>query len=305
MTFLHRLVAEFATPMDHDNLRVFLHLARSLHFGRTGKALHKSVSAVSRIVRRLEHELGQPLFERDNRTVKLTAHGEALARHAGDELARWRNFQDQLRGGSAGLHGNISVFASVTACQSFLPPLLARFRADHPQVKIKLETGYAVDALDKLREGEVDVTVAALPERVPAHLVSRVIEVTPLIFVCTTGGSEVARQVDRRNVDWSNVPLVLPAQGLARMAVDKWFRARRMRPNIYSEVMGNEAILALVATGSGIGVVPALVLEKSPLKSDVRALAVNPPLGEFRVGLCTQRRALAQPAIAAFWNAMG
>jgi LysR family transcriptional regulator, positive regulator for ilvC len=52
-------------------------------------------------------------------------------------------------------------------------------------------------------------------------------------------------------------------------------------------------------------VVPALVLEKSPLKSEVRALQVTPPLGEFRVGLCTQRRALAQPAIAAFWNAMG
>jgi LysR family positive regulator for ilvC len=291
--------------MDHDSLRVFLDLARSLHFGRTAKAMHKSVSAVSRIVQRLEDEVRKPLFERDNRTVKLTAHGEILARYASDTLARWKDFEEEIRHGTESLQGSLSVFASVTACQSFLPPLLARFREDHPQIQIKLETGYAVDALDKLKEGAVDVAVAALPERVPAHLVSRVIAVTPLTFVCAASASEVSRQVDRRDVDWAKVPLVLPVHGLERVAVDKWFRARRIRPTIYSEVMGNEAILALVSTGTGVGVVPALVLEKSPLRSEVRALAVQPPLGEFRVGLCTERRALAQPVIAAFWNAMG
>jgi LysR family positive regulator for ilvC len=260
---------------------------------------------VSRIVQRLEEELERPLFERDNRAVKLTAHGEALARYASDALARWEDLREELRHGTESLHGTLSVFASVTACQSFLPPLLARFREDHPEVQIKLETGYAVDALDRLGKGEVDVTVAALPDRIPKHLASRVIAVTPLIFICAAASSEVSRQVDRRHVEWSEVPLVLPAQGLARIAVDKWFRARRTRPKIYSEVMGNEAILALVSTGSGVGVVPALVLEKSPLRSDFRPLVVDPPLGEFRVGLCTERRALAQPVIAAFWNAMG
>jgi len=290
--------------MDHDSLRIFLHLSRSLHFGHTGRALHKSVSAVSRIVQRLEDELETPLFERDNRTVKLTEHGEALSVYASDTLSRWDEFRQRLRQGAASLSGSLSVFASVTACQSFLPRLLGRFREDHPEVQLKLETGYAVDALDKLAQGEVDVTVAALPERVPAHLASRVVVVTPLIFICPTAASEVSRKVDRRDVDWADVPMILPAQGLARTAVDRWFRARRLKPRIYSEVMGNEAILALVSTSSGVGVVPELVLEKSPLKADVRVVEVDPPVGEFRVGLCTERRALTQPVVAAFWNAM-
>jgi LysR family positive regulator for ilvC len=98
--------------------------------------------------------------------------------------------------------------------------------------------------------------------------------------------------------------MVLPAQGLARDAVDRWFRARREKPRIYSQVMGNEAILALVSTGCGVGVVPKLVLDKSPLKNDVRALDVEPRLGEFRVGLCTSRRSLASPVVSAFWNAI-
>ena len=210
----------------------------------------------------------------------------------------------RLRDGG-GVRGSLSVFASVTACQSFLPRLLGRFREAHPEVQLRLDTGYAVDALEKLEQGEVDITVAALPPRVPRHLVSRVVEVTPLIFVSPAAPSEVSRKVDKRSVDWAEVPLVLPAQGLARAAVDRWFRARREKPQIYSEGMGNEAILALVSTGCGVGVVPKLVLDKSPLRAEVRVLPVEPPLGEFHVGLCAARRALVSPVVNAFWNVVG
>jgi LysR family positive regulator for ilvC len=300
----HRIIAKGATPMNWDDLRIFLHLSRSLHFGRTAREVHKSASAVSRVVQRIEEELERPLFERDNRKVALTPHGEALLRYASDALAQWDEFRERLRQGG-GVRGSISVFASVTACQSFLPRLLARFREAHPEVQLRLETGYAVDALEKLEQGEVDVTVAALPARVPRHLVSRVVEVTPLIFVSPAAASEVSRKVDKRSIDWAEVPLVLPAQGLARAAVDRWFRLRRAKPQIYSEVMGNEAILALVSTGCGVGVVPKLVLDKSPLRGEVRGLPVEPPLGEFHVGLCTARRALANPVVNAFWSVIG
>jgi LysR family positive regulator for ilvC len=97
---------------------------------------------------------------------------------------------------------------------------------------------------------------------------------------------------------------VLPPHGLLRDAVDRWFRARREKPRIYSQVAGNEAILALVSTGCGVGVVPKLVMDRSPLRSDVRAVEVNPRLGEFRVGVCLEQRSLNNPLIAAFWNAM-
>lgn len=291
--------------MDFETLRIFLHLSRSLHFARTSKAVHRSPSAVSRIVQRLEEELGHALFERDNRTVVLTPQGELFARYAADSLIRWDEVRQALRQGSETLRGSISVFASVTACQSFLPRLLSQFRGAHPEIQLKLDTGYAVDALTKLESGEVDVTVAALPERVPPHLLTRVIEITPLIFVAPTQTSEVARQVGKLQVDWAQVPLVLPAHGLARAALDRWFRARRIKPKIYSEVLGNEAILALVSTGCGVGVVPQLVLDKSPLQDQVRRVDVEPPLGEFHVGLCAERRALNNPVVNAFWNAMG
>ncbi len=289
--------------MDYETLQLFLHLSRTLHFGRTGKECHKSPSALSRTISRLEAELGEPLFERDNKSVRLTPQGELFVRFASDALTRLSDLRDSLKRETEVLRGTLSIFASVTACQSFLPELLSRFREAYPEVQLKLETGYAVDALDMLSRGAVDVTVAALPERVPRHLVSRVVAVTPIIFVAPLATCDVSRRVDRRPVAWHELPLVLPPHGLAREAVDRWFRAKKARPLVYGEVAGNEAILALVSTGCGVGVVPKLVMDRSPLRSDVRAIDVEPRLGEFRVGVCVERRSLAHPLTAAFWNA--
>jgi LysR family positive regulator for ilvC len=127
---------------------------------------------------------------------------------------------------------------------------------------------------------------------------------TPLVFIAPASPCEVQRQVARRPPPWSELPIVLPASGLARASADRWFRRKRITPRIYSEVSGSEAILALVSLGCGVGIVPRIVMDKSPLRAEVRALEVEPDLGEFRVGVCTQRRNLRSPLIRAFWESM-
>lgn len=67
-----------AAPLDLRDLKTFLHLAESRHFGRSARAMHVSPSTLSRQIQRLEDDLGQPLFVRDNRTVTLTEAGEEL-----------------------------------------------------------------------------------------------------------------------------------------------------------------------------------------------------------------------------------
>jgi len=294
--------------MDHDALRLFLHLSRSLRFLHTSRECHISPSALSRAIQRLEREVGCRLFERDRRTVRLTPEGTRLAAHARDVVDRWDQVRLELRGSSGAdggtLRGTIALFASVTACQSFLPGILSGFRERFPDIHIRLETGYAVDALEMLAEGRVDVTVAALPARVPAPLTARVLLHTPLVFIAPASPCEVQRQVARRPLPWAELPIVLPASGLARADADRWFRRKRIAPRIYSEVAGSEAILSLVSLGCGVGIVPRIVMDKSPLRTEVRALDVEPPIGEFRVGVCTQRRKLQSPLVRAFWDAM-
>jgi LysR family positive regulator for ilvC len=227
--------------------------------------------------------------------------------HARDTLERWRELQKGLGGGNT-LAGSISLFASVTACQSFLPRVLFAFRERYPDIHINLETGYAADALDMVKRGAVDAAVAALPDRAPAGLVTRVLLHTPLVFVAPASPCEVSRQVDRIDRDplpWSELPIILPASGLAREGADRWFRRKRVSPRIYSEVPGSEAILSLVSLGCGVGIVPRLVIDRSPLRAEVRPLEVTPPIGEFRVGVCTPRRKLRSPLVRAFWDSLG
>ena len=238
--------------------------------------------------------------------MRLTPAGARFAEHARDTLERWEGLRRDLGGKAGGaLEGTIAIFASATACQSFLPQLLSGFRQRHPEITIKLETGYAADALEMLDQGRVDVTVAALPRTVPRALVSRVLLHTPLVFVAPRSSCEVERRCAKRPLAWSALPVVLPSGGLAREAADRWFRRHRAAPPVYGEVPGSEAILALVSLGCGVGVVPRLVLEKSPLRANVRVLPVGQgqdDLGEFRVGVATQRRKLASPLVRALWE---
>ena len=144
----------------------------------------------------------------------------------------------------------------------------------------------------------------------PRALVARVLLHTPLVFAAPRAACTVERLCHRRPLPWSELPVVLPASGLARESADAWFRRRRIAPPIYGELAGSEAILALVSLGCGVGIVPRLVLDESPLRSKVQVLDAHdagdggPPLGEFRVGICTQRRKLASPLVRALWDSL-
>jgi LysR family positive regulator for ilvC len=87
-----------------------------------------------------------------------------------------------------------------------------------------------------------------------------------------------------------------------RASAERFFEKKRTKPLVYGEVPGNEAILSLVSLGCGVGVVPRIVMEQSPLRPAVRALDAD--LGELRVGVCTERRKLRTAIVKAFWESV-
>jgi LysR family positive regulator for ilvC len=290
--------------MTYDQLHLFLHLSRSLHFGRTSRECHVSPSALSRTIQRLESEVGRPLFRRDRRSVELAPAGEALKVHAAETLARWQALRVRLADAPERLTGTLGIFASVTACQSFLPDALASFRRRHPDIHIRLETGYAADAFGMLARGAVDAAVAALPARTPPGLVARTLFVTPLVFVAPASDCEVSRLVEERQVPWEKVPMVVPTTGAGRVSSERFFRRRRIKPLIYGEVPGNEAILSLVSLGCGVGVVPKVVMEKSPLRPALRGLDIDADLGDLNVGVCAEKSKLRNAVVRVFFASL-
>lgn len=96
--------------------------------------------------------------------------------------------------------------------------------------------------------------------------------------------------------------MILSESGLARTRVDLWFKQMGLKPNVYAQVSGHEAIVAMVALGFGVGVVPDLVLSNSPMTEKVRILVVRPELEPFSVGLCVVNQHLSNPMVQAFWQ---
>ena len=126
--------------------------------------------------------------------------------------------------------------------------------------------------------------------------------VTPLEFVAPTAPGEAAALASRSPIPWDLMPMVLSATGLSRRRAEAWFRARGMRPHVYAEVSGHEAIVSMVRLGCGVGIVPRLVLERFAQPKEVRVLEVEPPLEPYIVGLCARRRRLEFPPARAFWD---
>ncbi len=291
--------------MDLRDLKLFLHLAESRHFGRTARAMHVSPSTLSRQIQRLEEDLGQCLFLRDNRTVALTEAGECLRQFAQQTLLQYQQLRHAIGQNGPSLSGELRLFCSVTAAYSHLPPILDRFRAGHPQVEIKLSTGDAADAVEKVHSSDVDLAIAGRPETLPASIDFTPLGHIPLVLIAPALPCPVRTQATDVQPDWSLIPFILPEQGPARRRIDLWFRRHHIaNPLIYATVSGHEAIVSMVALGCGIALLPDIVLENSPEPVRNRVLILDnvESVAPFELGVCVQKKRLSEPLINAFWN---
>lgn len=287
--------------MEIRELEIFLIVAEMQHFGRASQICNLSPSALTRTIQRLEDELGQALFLRDNRTVQITPAGEKFVLYARNAVQEYRSFQRSLSGRQT-LTGTLSIYASVTAVYSILPNLVEVYRQSYPDVQLDLRTGAAEKAVTQVETGEIDIAVAALPERQSATIDFLPLITTELVFIATRATAQELASSSDALLDLSRVPLVVPQSGLSRRRLDAWFKHNRVVPNISTEVSGNEAIIPMVHLGCGVGVVPQLVVERSPFKENVVVLDNAPTLEPYVVGLCSNRKNLRKPVLKAFWQ---
>jgi LysR family positive regulator for ilvC len=249
----------------------------------------------------MEDEIGHKLFERDNRMVRLTPAGILFKGYAKEVLEKWRDLLDKLSEDQNTLKGEISIYCSVTASLSILPKLLDNFRALYPKVHIRLKTGDSGVAVKKVVEGEVDAAVTALPERHSNNLEFKVLTQVFPVFIAPSVPWEFSN-AHKKKIPWEQIPMILSLQGMVRKRVDQWFKKKKIQPNIYAQVAGNEAILAMAALGCGVGVVPGLVVENSPLQDRITKMKVTPVLAPYNVGVCIQKRKKKFRLVNAFWE---
>ncbi len=289
-----------STP--HQDFSLFLHLAESLHFARSAQALHVSPSALTRAIQRLEQEVGQPLFQRSRRGVALTRAGEIFRDHARAQLAAYARLQEALATETQTPTGELRIACTVTACHSVLPKLLARCRERYPAIHLQLSTSDAARCMQSLESDEVDLAVVPEPDRPAAELRFVRLAHTDLAFIAPTSDPELARRATLGGAHWNGLPVIFPRRGLERQRLDAWLQHQGVRPEVYAEVDGNEAILALVALGCGVGVVPELVRRDSPLRGRIEQVDVKRPPRGYHVSLCAKDRTLSRRTAAVLWD---
>jgi LysR family positive regulator for ilvC len=287
--------------MDIRELEIFLTVAEKLHFGRASQACNLSPSALTRTIQRMEEQLEQPLFLRDNRTVTLSPAGERLKAYALISIQEWRSFRSSIKNGQA-VAGTLSIYASITAVYGLLPQLLESYRGSYPDVQLELRTGAAEQAVAQVQSGEIDLAVAALPDRQRSSIEFLPMVTIPLIFISPKQPASATTPGKGASLDLSRTPLVLPQTGVSRRRIDHWLKEHRIIPNITSEVSGNEAIIAMVRLGCGVGIVPQLVLERSPFRDEISIVEKAPRLEPYVVGLCSSKKNLQRPSVRAFWE---
>lgn len=288
--------------MELSDYRYFEHLAQTMHFARTARALGLSPSALTRRVKGMEEELGQLLLLREHREIRLTAAGERFRSFARSQLDQWEELRNELRDEAEHPTGELHIACTVTACHTVLPRLLSEFRRSYPGVTLRLITQDAARSLTQLEAGEVDLAVIPTDDEIPDSLSHIPLGSTDLVFIRSVEASDWQKALSQCPPDLSDIPLIAPISGLERQRLLDWLRARHLEPPIAAEVRGNEGIIALVSLGGGLGLVPKLVLENSPLRDRVCELPeLEPPVG-YQVSLCTRERSRGRRAVALLWD---
>jgi LysR family transcriptional regulator, glycine cleavage system transcriptional activator len=227
---------------------VFATAARHQNFAHAAEELHLTASAVSHHVRRLEAVLGVTLFQRQARGVALTAEGRAIADAASAALADLEAVSSSLRpGGTAVAHVRVAALHSLTYC--WLLPRLPAFVADHPDIRLAIETSTALARFD---DAGPDVAIRHGPGHWPGLTAHHLMD-DALFPVAAPTMPGIQRVSKPEHI--ARLPLVAD---LALQGWRDWFRAAGLRgvrlPQMHTFSDSTDAMQAAVyGMGAALG----------------------------------------------------
>ncbi len=280
--------------LDVRRLRVLRQVAHEGTIASAARSLHMTGPAVSQHLHALERETGAKLLEREGRTLRLTAAAQTLVAHTETILAQLELAQADLDASEGRFGGELRVAAFPTAVRAVLAPALREF----PRVRVdELEPD---DALPRLRAGDFDLVIAhaydRVPRRIDASLETAELFVEPLLLAVGGPGERLE--------DFADAAWIAPPAGMTcAREVERACAAAGFEPQVTSRVLGYEQVLALVAAGVGVALVPQLAAtdldgvryvevdaRRSVFAATRRGSAGRPALMELRDALLSSGR---------------
>ncbi|HEX6468657.1 MAG TPA: LysR family transcriptional regulator [Streptosporangiaceae bacterium] len=291
--------------LDLERLRALNAVATYGTVSAAADALHVTTSAVSQQLAKLERETGQKLLERNGRGVRLTDAAELLVRHAERILALVEEAQSDLEAHRGAAVGELTLAAFPTAIRGLVVAALARLRAEHPQLCVRVLEADPSDSMPRAARGELDVAIVqdwnneplALPDGlVKGHLCDDLADVA-LPADHPLAGRESVELKELAGDRWvSSTPDSICYDWLTHT-----LRSVDSEPGIDHMAYEYESQLALVAAGFGAAVLPRLGGRDIP--AGVRVLPLRPLLIR-RIYAVWRAEAARRPAIRAAVEAL-
>jgi DNA-binding transcriptional LysR family regulator len=263
--------------MELSQLEVFLAVAREHRFSRAAEKLYRTQSAVSQTIRKLEDELGEPLFDRSSREGVLTDAGEVLFEYAEKLLNLRRDAQESLAELRELQKGKL-VIAANEFTALYLLPVLAEFRQLHPMIKITVQRSLGSRIPDEVLQHGAELGVLSYkPSEPRLHSVVAYLDELALV-VPPRHPLASANQVSIRQLGAESFVAHIVSSPY-REKVLQTFQKYKTPLHMDLELPTLQAIKQFVALGSGVALMPEISVETEVARGEL----IRIPVRELRV----------------------
>ena len=253
--------------MDLDDLHVFRCVVREGGVTRAALRLCRVPSNITTRIKQLEGRLGVALFRRQGRGLVLTTAGNTLLGHA-ERLLQMADLAEQdMRGGA--MRGPLRLGSLESTAGARLPPLLSAFHARYPDVSVELQTGTTDALLERLRRYELEAAFVSQPFEVGS--LSSVTAFEEELVLITAKGEPTISQA----TDIGGRTVVAFPQGCSyRRRLSEWLAEAGVSHGRVLDLASYHAIVACVAAGTGVAIMPVEMLDQAVLGHSVQRHAL-------------------------------
>jgi len=282
--------------MDFAALQVFRAVAEEGGISAAARKLHRVQSNVTARIQQLEASLGTPLFVRDRRRLHLSPAGETFLSYARQILQVSEAARAALQGREA--RGVLRIGTLESTAASRLPALLSRYHAKHPEVRVELATGTTDALVEAVAARELEAAFVANFAPAPALQSLPAFE-ERLVVVLPRAHPRLRNARDLR----TDTIISFPAGCAYRRLLQAWLAEAGAAPQRIHELASYHAIVACVASGTGIAIVPRSVLATVRAAERVRTVPLHGRYGRAATSL-VWRRGEVSPALQALHAAL-
>ncbi len=259
--------------INFRQLEVFRAVAETNSFTRASHALFISQSTVSQHIRELETSLGVRLFNRNRRTVSMTAAGENLFEHGRQVFQMLDDAETAARTVNDPYRGKLSFGCASTTLLYQLPDILAEYSLRYPNVELGITGGAIQDVAAQMWSGALDLALVVPP--LNSVGLDRIVLCEESFVFVLPARYPSARKKTLRASDLAAERFILfrPGQN-TRKLIDRFLFRERITPRVAIELADTEAIKAMVSRGLGVSILPESAFQGGRYDSGLRTHAI-------------------------------